>query len=234
MKMKHHFRIKKKENKEFLFIIFLIILLVFIFQTNFMKNIINKFFEWKNEITVEVKTKSIILNDYYFFENLDLKERLNYQEKTFSERKLFSVISSGKNNIYSTFLILDPHKVLEKNDLVLGAFNFAIGRIVEDGSVSKLRLFSAFGEKNTFFLADPKNNIFFNTEVVGKGGGILKVIVNRDVEISTSAVLKLVEEKEYLVAKFVKEKFKTQDPSKILYFQILINPYALDKVEVEK
>ena len=53
-------------------------------------------------------------------------------------------------------------------------------------------------------------------------------------ELSSNTVLKITKDGEYLVAKFVKEEFKTQDPNRVLFFQTFVNPYSLNKVEVEK
>ena len=174
------------------------------------------------------------MDNFYYFENLELKKELNYQYNFNKKRKHFLILSRGENNIYDTFLISDPQKVLQKDDLVLGGFNFALGRVFKVGKIARFKLFSSVGEKNTFLLSDSENKINFDVEATGEGGGILRVMANRGMEFSKNTVLKLIDSQDYLVAKLVRTEFQEQDPEKTLFFQILINPYGINKVSVEK
>lgn len=253
MKYRSHINNKKKKSKKILIILFFTVILIILFKVIPIYYFPN-FFIWQNNLKImfldkeKIKVENIylqqkiekyhistILNSYYFFENIKLREKLNYQIDLNIARKTFFVIQDEKNNLYDSLIVLDPNKILEQGDLVLQGFNFAIGR-VEDLTAGgrKIKLFSGLGEKNNFLLVDSEKEIKFDIEATGQGAGILKVLIDRNIDLSENVVLKLIQGKEYLTGIFIKEEFKTQDPHRQLFFQILANPYLIRKVEVEK
>lgn len=167
--------------------------------------------------------------------NKKLEEELRYKKENEINREKFALTFSEESNIFSSVLILDPEEKTRVGDLVFSHRNFLIGKISEKIlNISKIKLFSLWGEKNNFYLQD-SGNVKLKVEGVGDGSGVIKVEIPRNIKFSNYDDVFLLYENNisYTVGYLADIKFKTQDTGKTLFFKIFINPSLINQVQVE-
>lgn len=169
-------------------------------------------------------------------ENIKLKEELGYQLENQKKREVFNIVFNNNPNIYSSVLVLDPEEKTDTGDLVFSYKNFIIGEVYDRVSnLSKIKLFSSFGNKNTFYIKD-EGEIKLKVEAEGDGSGVIKVLAPRDFRFENKDKVFLVYENntDYIIAYLVDTEFKTQDTNKVLYFKTFTNTSLLNQVSIQK
>jgi hypothetical protein len=178
----------------------------------------------------ELNIKNTFSN-YFYQRSIDLEKRLNFNNE---ERSLLSIFNKDKKVFYNYFILKNNHaKKYELGDIAYYFYNFAVGKVIEvDNEFIKIRPFYSYGVEEDYIILDNKNNLAYKANGVGETNGLIKINIPREIELSDDLILILAEDGKTIVAKFLKEDFKSQDTEREVYFKTFYNPSALFEVEI--
>ncbi len=246
------FRKKKKNFLKILIFIILFILFIYIFffqviysiflNTPLFQNILlnfenkQKLMESNKELTQRLALLETTEQQIFFYQKKkkQLQSQLNFQNLTNQNKKTYNIISKFNNIFFDKFFVRDKNNKIKKGDLVFARYNLLIGEVdFRKKELVGFSLFSSANKRTPMFLYDGGKPIL-RVEVVGQGGGILKVLAPRKIEFENTDNVFLAHQDNslFLIARKIDSYFKHQDTNETLIFQMMVNPNLLNKVQI--